>query len=84
MKPVRLSPEAVEELRETVTMNTKQAVLDLLKKLPDDCTLDDLQYHLYVLQAVDRGREEIAAGKKLSHEDVKRELRAKWQGGGEK
>ena len=62
-------------------MNTKQAVLDLLKKLPDDCTLDDLQYHLYVLQAVERGREEIAAGEKLSHEEVKRELRAKWQSG---
>ena len=57
-------------------MNTKQAVQDLLKKLPDNCTLDDLQYHLYVLQAVERGRGEIAAGKKLSHEEVKRELRA--------
>jgi len=62
-------------------MNTKQAVLDLLKKLPDDCTLDDLQYHLYVLQAVERGRGEIATGKKLSHEEVKRKLRAKWQSG---
>jgi len=57
-------------------MNTKQAVQDLLNKLPDNCTLDDLQYHLYVLQAVERGRGEIAAGKKLSHEEVKRELRA--------
>jgi hypothetical protein len=62
-------------------MNTKQAVLDLLQKLPDDSTLDDLQYHLYVLQAIERGRDEIAQGKKLSREEVKRELRAKWQGG---
>ena len=67
-----------------VTMNTKQAVQDLLKKLPDNCTLDDLQYHLYVLQAVERGRGEIAVGKKLSHEEVKRELRAKWQSGSAK
>ena len=62
---------------ESVPMNTKQAVLDILRKLPDDCTLDDLQYHLYVLQAIERGRGEIAAGSKLSHEEVKRELRAK-------
>ena len=62
-------------------MNTKQAVQDLLQKLPDNCTLDDLQCLLYVLQAVERGRGEIAAGKKLSHEEVKRELRAKWQSG---
>jgi len=62
-------------------MNTKQAVLDMLKKLPDDCTLDDLQYHLYVLQAVERGCGEIAAGKTLSYDEVKRALSAKWQSG---
>ena len=62
-------------------MSTKQAVLDLLEKLPEDCTLDDIQYHLYVLQTVERGRQEIAEGKTLSHEDVQRELRAKWQNG---
>lgn len=60
-------------------MSTKQAVLDLLEKLPEDCTIDDIQYHLYVLQTIERGRREITQGKKLSHEDVKRELRAKWQ-----
>ena len=62
-------------------MSTKQAVLDLLTKLPEDCSLDDIQYHLYVLQTVERGRNEIAQGEKLSHEAVKRELREKWQGG---
>jgi len=62
-------------------MSTKQAVLDLLTKLPEDCTLDDIQYHLYVLQTVERGRNEITQGEKLSHEDVKRELREKWQSG---
>ncbi len=59
-------------------MSTKQAVLDLVQKLPDDCSLDDIQYHLYVLQTIERGRTEIAQGKKLSHEQVKRELKAKW------
>ena len=60
-------------------MSTKQAVLDLLDKLPEDCSLDEIQYHLYVLQTIGRGRQEIAAGNKLSHEEVKRELRQKWQ-----
>jgi hypothetical protein len=62
-------------------MGTKQAVLDLLGKLPEDCSLDDIQYHLYVLQTIERGRQEIAQGKKLSHEDVMRELKVKWQSG---
>ncbi len=26
----------------------KKAVLDLVKKLPADCALEDVQYHLYV------------------------------------
>jgi len=62
-------------------MTTKQAVIELLDKLPEDCTLDEIQYRLYMLQAVERGRQEFAQGKKLRHEDVMRELRKKWQSG---
>jgi hypothetical protein len=47
----------------------------------EDCTLDEIQYRLYLLQAVERGRQELAGGKKLRHDDVMRELRAKWQRG---
>ncbi|NOU11306.1 MAG: hypothetical protein HOO98_15010 [Nitrospira sp.] len=59
-------------------MSTKEAVLDLVKKLPDNCSLDDIQYHLYVLQTIERGRAEIAQGNTVSHEQVKQELRTKW------
>jgi len=30
----------------------KQAVLTLLNNLPDDCSVEDIQYHLYVLEKV--------------------------------
>ncbi len=34
-------------------MNTpKQAIESLVSKLPDDCSLEDVQYHLYVLTKV--------------------------------
>ncbi len=62
-------------------MTTKQSVIELIDKLPENCTLDEIQYHLYVLQTVERGRQEFAQGKKLRHEDVMRELRKKWQSG---
>lgn len=62
-------------------MTTKQAVIELLDKLPEDCTLDEIQYRLYLLQTVDRGRQEFSQGKKLKHEDVMRELRKKWRYG---
>jgi predicted transcriptional regulator len=57
--------------------SVKRAVLDLVKKLPDDCTLEDVQYQLYVRQKVDRSMKAVAAGRVHSHEEVKKRL-AKW------
>lgn len=58
-------------------MTTKQAVLELLDKLPEDCTLEEIQYRLYLLQAVERGRQDVLEGKTLSHEHFVRELKAR-------
>lgn len=33
----------------------KQEAEALLRKLPDECTLEDIQYHLYVIEKVQRG-----------------------------
>ena len=59
-------------------MQAKQTVRDILDRLPDDCSLDDVLYHLYVVNAVKRGKAEVAAGETVSHDDVARELRKKW------
>ena len=48
----------------------KRAVLDLVKKLPEDCTLEDVQYQLYVRQKVGRSMQAAAAGRVTSHEQV--------------
>jgi hypothetical protein len=37
-------------------VEAKQAVRALLDRLPDDWSVEDVLYHLYVLQAVERGR----------------------------
>ena len=59
-------------------MKTKETVRNLLERLPDDCTLEDVLYHLYVIQAVDRGFEDLEAGRTVSHEEVAEELRRRW------
>ncbi|MND08893.1 hypothetical protein D3C83_318340 [compost metagenome] len=59
-------------------MTTKEQVRALLDRLPEDCTLDDVQYHLYVVQAVERGDADIKAGRTVPHERVVSELRQKW------
>jgi predicted transcriptional regulator len=55
----------------------KKAVLDLVKKLPADCTLEDVQYQLYVRQKIDRSMQAAASGRVTSHEQVKKRL-SKW------
>ena len=59
-------------------MTTKETVRALLDRLPDDCSLDDVQYHLYVVQAVERGVEDSQAGRVVPHEQVAADLRRKW------
>ncbi|KAA3639964.1 MAG: hypothetical protein DWP92_03895 [Armatimonadetes bacterium] len=56
-------------------MEAKQAVRELLDKMPDDCTLEDVLYHLYVLQRVSLGLAEADAGELIPHEQVEREFR---------
>ncbi len=59
----------------------KETVLALLEKLPEDSSLDDIMYHLHVIQTVERGRADARAGRLVSHETVAQEMRRKWQVG---
>ena len=53
-------------------MNTaKQEVQLLLKKLPDDCTIEDIQYHLYVIEKIQRG-DRKSTRLNSSHTDISR------------
>ena len=64
-------------------MEAKQTVRELLDKLPDDCTLDDVLYHLYVIHRVSCGLEDVEARRTIPHEEVEEELRRRWLLGAE-
>jgi predicted transcriptional regulator len=51
----------------------------LLDRLPDDCSLDEVLYHLYVLDEVAKGRADAKADRTLTHAEVAKQLRSKWQ-----
>ena len=56
-------------------MNTaKQDVESLLNKLPDNSSVEDIQYHLYVLDKVRRGLDDARANGTLSQEEVENRL----------
>ncbi|MFH0341685.1 MAG: hypothetical protein ACHBNF_06040 [Chromatiales bacterium] len=55
----------------------KQEVEALLRKLPDECTLEDIQYHLYVIEKVQRGIEVAETQGGIPQEEAERRF-AKW------
>jgi len=55
----------------------KQDVRRVLDSLPEGASLEDIQYHLYVLQRIERGREDVEAGRVLPQNEVEQRL-ARW------
>ena len=59
-------------------MNTaKKEVEILLDKLPDDCTLEDVQYHLYVTEKIHKSISRAENEGTISHDEVERKF-SKW------
>ena len=55
----------------------KKEVISLIEDLPDNITLDDIIYHLYVKQKLLKAKKDIAQGRTYSHEQVKK-MAEKW------
>ncbi len=55
----------------------KEEVLRLLDLLPEDASLEDIQYHIYVRQKIDHGLEAVEAGRTLFEEEFDQRM-AKW------
>ena len=58
-------------------MTVKEKVLEVITKMPDDSTLDDIGYELYVIESVQKGLDELDRGEYLTHEQAREKLR-KW------
>ncbi len=52
----------------------KKEVAELLRKLPDNCTIEDVQYHLYVIEKVRRGIDRANTEGVLSQAQVEERL----------
>ncbi len=59
--------------------SAKQLALEVLNALPDDCSFEDISYHLRVRQMIEEGREDLRQGRMFSQEEIERDL-AQWLG----
>lgn len=55
----------------------KQQVASMLQKLPEDCSLEDIQYHLYVIGKIKNGVARAETEGAISQQDAEKKL-AKW------
>ena len=55
----------------------KDEVRELLEGIPDDASLEDIQYHIYVRQKIQNGRQAVRDGRFVAPEEVERRL-ARW------
>ncbi len=55
----------------------KEEVRDLLEKIPDNASLDEIQYHIYVRQKIQKGLDAESRGAVISQEEAERRM-AKW------
>ena len=52
-------------------------VKELINHLPDDTEIEDVQYHLYVLEMIRKGQDDIQEGRHYSTTQVREHLK-KW------
>ena len=57
--------------------NIKDEVISLIKKLPEDTTLEEIMYHLYVKQQIMEGLQDIEQGNVYSISEIK-EMSKQW------
>jgi predicted transcriptional regulator len=55
----------------------KEQVKEMLEILPDDTTYDDIHYHLFVREKIDKGIKDIEEGKIVTQEEMEARFK-KW------
>jgi len=59
------------------TMTVKEKACEVISRMPDEATLEEIQYQLYVLQCIEQGEKDIEDGRTLTHVEAEQRL-AKW------
>jgi hypothetical protein len=55
----------------------KELTVEVLSTLPDDCTLDDISYRLYLRHKMERSAQDVARGRVHTEEEA-REIVKGW------
>ncbi len=57
----------------------KDQVIEMIKTLPDECSLEDIQYHLYVRAKIERGLRDVERCATSTQDEAEQEVQC-WFG----
>ena len=58
-------------------MTEKEIVLETIRALPDDCSLEEIAERVEFMAAIQKGLDQLDRGEGIPHEEVKKQL-ASW------
>lgn len=53
----------------------KEKVINAIEQLPNNATFEDVMEHIYFLQKIETGLQQVAAGEAVSHEDAVQQMK---------
>lgn len=56
----------------------KEEAIDLIRRMPDEATTEDILDEIYFKAQVERGLQDLAEGRTLTHQEL-RERMARWR-----
>jgi predicted transcriptional regulator len=72
-----LTHEQHQEVPIMEAIDIKTQAHEAIDKLPENCSWEDVQYHLYAVEKIQKGLKCVEEGRTVSHEEVKKRL-GKW------
>jgi len=58
-------------------MTEKEIVLETIRALPDDCSIDEIAERIEFMAAMQKGLDQLDRGEGIPHDEVKKQL-ASW------
>lgn len=72
-----LTDYAIIHYRGDLMTTVKSEAQKMIQNLPDNCTYEDIQYHLYVVEKIQKGLKRAKNGEAVSHQQAKKRM-DKW------
>jgi predicted transcriptional regulator len=62
---------------EVIGMSTKEVVIKIINEMPDNATIEDIMYQLYIRSKIEAGLKELDEGRGIPHEEAMEKI-SKW------